>query len=121
MDRAMRHSRLIPQLGSVPWDGDHVSWAHQGIGYDRVGRVKERDAVDLEVITVDPCRQRRGGDGPYTLRILVHRQRLGDVFYGTENGCRPRVAITEGDAVIGIDLSGGEVGHYLRPDRCIRC
>ena len=113
----MRHSGRIPQLWPVPRHGDHVGRAHEGVGDDRVGRVEERDALDLEMITVDAGRQRRGVDGPDAVSVLVHSERLGDVFYGTEDGCRARVAIAERDGVICIDLSGGEVGQYLRGDR----
>src|ERR1700678_3707339 len=116
MDCAMGYGGLIPQLWPVPRDGDHAGGAHEGVGDDRVGGVEERDTVDLEVITVDASRQRPGGDRPDAVSILVHRQRVGDVFDRAEDGCRARIAIAEGDGVVRIDLSGGEAGQYLCGD-----
>ncbi len=113
----MRHGGRIPKLWSVSRHSDHVGRAHEGVRDDRIRRVEKRDAVDLEVITVNTGRQRLGVDGPDALGVLVHRQRIGNVFDGTEDGCRARVAIAEGDAVVGIDLSGGETGEHLRRER----
>ncbi len=83
----------------------------------RVGGIEATIAVGFEVVAIDLGCERLGGDSPDASRVFFHGDGFGDAVEGERDPGGGGNFIGEGDAAVGMDLSGMEMRGGLGGER----